>query len=308
VRPTSLLTFLLILNGLISAGTYLIAKWALLELTPLELSFARFVVASLGYLLLLPRQPHRPSRKDLLGLCVLGILMVAIFQLFFLSGLSWSSSGHAALLFALTPVFVAVFARFRLGEPFHPVRMGGIALAFAGVVLVLASRGLVAPALTDRRALWGDLLILVAVLCWTIYIVFGKPYAERMGAVTATGWSTIAGTLLFAPIGLAQTHWQHFRALSWPGWAAILYLGIAASILSYVINYWALVRVDTGRVAIWSNLQPVLTALLSWAIYGERLTPAFLLGGAMVMSGVALTQRASGLAVPSAQPSGSPPT
>jgi len=128
------------------------------------------------------------------------------------------------------------------------------------------------------------------VLCWTSYIVFGKPYAERLGAVAATGWSTLAGTLLFAPLGLRSAHWPHFQALSWSGWAAVVYLGIAASILSYVINYWALARVDASRVAIWSNLQPVLTALLSWAIYGERLTPVFLFGGALVIGGVAVTQ------------------
>lgn len=288
---TSGLTFLLILNGLISAGTYLVAKWALFELTPMELSLARFTVASAGYLALLRRPSGRPSRRDLVGLSILGFATVAVFQWFFLTGLSWSSSGHAALLFALTPVFVAVSARLRLGEPLRPAKVGGIALAFAGVVLVLASRGLVSATLAERKALWGDLLILVAVLCWTSYIVIGKPYAERLGAVSATGWSTLAGTLLFLPIALPQVRWEHYRALSWSGWAAVAYLGIAASILSYVINYWALARVDTSRVAIWSNLQPVLTALLSWAIYGERLTPAFLLGGAMVIGGVVVTQR-----------------
>src|SRR5512145_349775 len=131
---TSGLTFLLILNGLISAGTYLVAKWALFELTPMELSLARFTVASAGYLALLRRQSHRPTRRDLVGLSILGFATVAVFQWFFLTGLAWSSSGHAALLFALTPVFVAVSARLRLGEPLHRAKVGGIALAFAGVV------------------------------------------------------------------------------------------------------------------------------------------------------------------------------
>jgi len=52
-----------------------------------------------------------------------------------------------------------------------------------------------------------------------------------------------------------------------------------------------LAREDASRVAIWSNTQPVLTAILAWAMYGERFTPVFLGGGALVIAGVALTQR-----------------
>ena len=63
------------------------------------------------------------------------------------------------------------------------------------------------------------------------------------------------------------------------------------SVVAYLIYYWALAQAEASRVAIWSNLQPVLTAVLAWAIYGESLTAPFLAGGAMVLAGVVLTER-----------------
>jgi drug/metabolite transporter (DMT)-like permease len=66
---------------------------------------------------------------------------------------------------------------------------------------------------------------------------------------------------------------------------------VIASVISYLLFYWAIARAEASRVAIWSNLQPVLTALLAWLVYGEQLTASFVLGGAMVLAGVVLTQR-----------------
>ena len=77
------------------------------------------------------------------------------------------------------------------------------------------------------------------------------------------------------------------------GWglAGLGYLVAVTSVLAWLIYYWALGRAEASRVAIWSNLQPVLTALLAWAMYGEALTGPFVAGGAMVVAGVVLTER-----------------
>jgi drug/metabolite transporter (DMT)-like permease len=63
------------------------------------------------------------------------------------------------------------------------------------------------------------------------------------------------------------------------------------NVVAWLLYSWALSRAEASRVAVWSNLQPVLTALLAWAMYGERLTAQFAAGGAMVLLGVLLTER-----------------
>jgi drug/metabolite transporter (DMT)-like permease len=280
----------MLLHSAISAGTFLAAKRALAELSPFELALGRFVLAGAVFAAVVVHQRVRVSRRDLFALGVLGFVAVPLNQGLFLAGLARSTPGHAALLYALTPIFVFLIARLRLGERATWAKVFGIALAFAGTLVVLLGRGLLGGE-GAGRALVGDLLLLGAVIAWAVYAVGGKIYAERYGALPATAVALTIGTLVYLPIGVALTELDHFRALSQTGWASLGYLVVLTSVVAYVIYSWALSREDASKVAIWSNLQPVLTALLAWGIYGEQLTAPFVAGGAMVLAGVVLTQR-----------------
>jgi drug/metabolite transporter (DMT)-like permease len=280
----------MLLHTVISAGTYLAAKRLLDELPPWEVALARFTLAGLVFAALLRRSRVRIARRDWLALAALGFVAIPINQGFFLAGLALSTPAHAALLYALTPIFVFLLARLRLGERATALKLLGIGVAFAGVVVVLTARG--AGSLGgSSRMLAGDLLLLLAVIAWAVFAVGGKSYAERYGAIAATSAAVVAGSLLYLPFGLALSDLSRFAAISTTAWASLGYLVVLTSVAAYLLYYWALSRAEATRVAIWSNLQPVLTALLAWAVYGERLTALFVAGGAMVLAGVVLTER-----------------
>jgi drug/metabolite transporter (DMT)-like permease len=282
----------MLLHSAISAGTYLAAKRALAELSPFEVALARFVLAGAVYAALLLARPPRVARRDLAGLAALGFVAIPLNQGLFLGGLSLTTPGHAALLYATTPVFVFLIGAWRGEERATPRKLAGIGVAFAGVAVVLASRGQLSGAGDARAGLAGDVLVLLAVMAWAVYVVFGKAYVGRYGVVTTTGLTVVIGTLLYVPLGLAVSREASFRAVSPVGWASVAYLVILTSVVAYLVYYWSLARAEASRVAIWSNTQPVLTALLAWAIHGDPLTGAFVAGGALVIAGVALTQRA----------------
>jgi drug/metabolite transporter (DMT)-like permease len=280
----------MLLHSVISAGTYLAAKRALGELSPWEVALVRFSLAGLFYAALVARQRVAIPRRDLLGLALLGVVAIPVNQGFFLYGMSLSTPGHGALLYALTPIFVFLLARWRLGERATPLKVAGIATAFAGVVVVLLGRGAIGlPG--AREGLLGDLLILLAVVAWAVFAVGGKVYAERYGVRTMTGVAITIGSLLYLPLGLWLSDLSAFSRLSPAGWGSVAYLILLTSIVAYLIYYWAMKQADASRVAVYSNLQPVFTAVLAWAIYGEPITPTFLVGGAMVLAGVVLTER-----------------
>jgi drug/metabolite transporter (DMT)-like permease len=280
----------MLLHSALSAGTYLAAKRALGELSPFEVALARFTLAGLIYAALLLRRPLRVPRRDLARLAVLGFVAIPVNQGFFLTGLSMTTPGHAALLYALTPVFVFLLALARREERASRLKAAGIATAFAGAAVVLFSRGLLTGS-AGARGLLGDFLVLVGVVAWAVYVVWGKPYAERYGVITTTGLSIVMGSLLYLPVGLALSHVESFRALSTAGWGSLAYLVVLTSVVSYLIYYWALAREDASRVAIWSNTQPVLTALLAWVLYGDPLSPSFAAGTVLVIAGVVMTER-----------------
>jgi drug/metabolite transporter (DMT)-like permease len=143
-------------------------------------------------------------------------------------------------------------------------------------------------------ALLGDVLILGAVAAWVIFTADGKPFIGEHGAVRATAWAMIAGTLWMLPLAPFVLH----PALVWESGAAvkgcILYLALLSSVAAYLLWYWALGRTEASKVAIFSNLQPVATALAAWAVLGERIGWEVAVGGVLVLVGVRLTQARRG--------------
>ncbi len=286
-----MIDLVMLLHSALSAGTYLAAKRALGELSPFELALARFSIAGLVYAGLLLWRPRKVARRDLLAMAVLGFVAIPLNQGLFLFGLSLTTPGHAALLYAMTPIFVFVLALLRREERSSPWKSVGIAVAFAGAAVVLVARGQLSGQAGGSRALVGDLLVLLAVIAWAVYAVWGRPYAMRYGVITTTGVTIVSGSLLYLPFGILLSRAASFQALSPVGWGSVAYLVVLTSVVSYLLYYWALAREDASRVAIWSNTQPVLTALLAWALYGDPLTPSFVAGGLLVILGVAMTQQ-----------------
>lgn len=282
----------LIAQTLISAGTYLAAKQAMLELSPLELVCARFALSGSVFIALLALVPGRllPPRGVRVRVLVLGVVAGPINQGFFFYGLASSSAAHAALLYALTPIGVYLCLLSKREVGFGRNRLFGIVVAFVGVVVLLTGRGLIAA----RGGLSGDLMILIGVAAWVVYTAEGRKLIAQHGAFHATAWTMAAAALISLPFSPLFVDVAHLKAASTVTWAMVLYLGIATSVVAYVLWYFALSRLEASRVAVFSNLQPVATAFAAWLILGEQLTWEIFAGGALVIAGVRIAQRVGG--------------
>lgn len=102
----------------------------------------------------------------------------------------------------------------------------------------------------------------------------------------------IAGWILLFPPFLAAGAWSEYAALSPAGWGALLFLGIGCSGLGYLFWYAALERLEASRVAALLYIEPLVTLAAAMVLLGERLTPATLAGGALLLGGVATVQKA----------------
>jgi drug/metabolite transporter (DMT)-like permease len=294
-RPSAVLLYgALLAHTLISAVNYLFAKRALMEIPALPLGLLRFSGASLLLIVLLrrvkpkgQRLPPPEARRKLLFLAVVG---VPVNQGFFLYGLQLSTAAHAALLYTLTPLFVLLLAQALIGE-FPGWRTGlGTALALGGTVYVLVQRGLD----VSRGPLLGDGLLLMAVVAWSLYTAEGREVVGKLGALPVIAWTIIGGTVLYLPLGLGallvpsyRADIAHASALAWWG---VVYLIVMTSVVAYLLWYWALAWLAAARVAVFTNLQPLATALLAQLLLGERVTLGFYLAAAVVISGVLLAQ------------------
>ena len=244
----------------------------------------RFATATVAFLLLQRLLPGRVrlARGDVGRVLLLGFLVVPVNQGCFLFGLEHTTATHASLLYALTPLVVFLMARRLLGETRSRDKLVGITAAFAGVAVILLERGLE----RELRVAAGDGIILVAVAAWAAYTVLSKPLLERYPPVMVTSWVIVAGSLMFLPAAFLPGAIPPVEKQTLPVWGGILYLAIGTSVIAYPLWLYALRRLEASRVAITANTQPVITGVLSWLIFGERFTPAFFFGAALVLAGV----------------------
>ncbi|MEW5743157.1 MAG: DMT family transporter [Myxococcota bacterium] len=286
--PRGVLVALLVQTA-ISAGTHLAAKQATVVMSPLLLVTLRLVLAAAAFaavLALLPG-PRLPPRRTWAWLMGYGLLAGPVNQGLFMYGLSRSKATHGALLYALTPIGVYLVAVALKREQASRTRLVGIALAFSGVAVLLLGRGL-------REALGplvGDLFILGAVVSWVAWTIQSRPFAVEHGGLRTAAWAILAGGLWMAPVTPFVVTSEALSAIPPLGWACLGYLVFLTSLVAYAAWNYALARTDASRVAVFTNLQPVATALLAWGLLGEALVWEVGVGGALVLLGVRLAQR-----------------
>jgi drug/metabolite transporter (DMT)-like permease len=270
-------------NQVLASATHIFAKGAVTALGALPVALLRFAIASItlgGWQRV--RGVAGIEKRDWPRVALLGFLVVPLNQGFFLFGMVRSTPSHASLLYALTPLVVFLLARVMIRERTPWSALAGILIAFAGVILILTERGL----RNEMAVLRGDLLILVAVFAWALYTVLSKPLLVRYDPMAVTTGAIVSGTLMTLPALLIPGALPPIRSLSLPIWGAILYLAIGTSAIAYPLYMYALRHLDTAKVAVAQNTQPVITSILSWLVFRERFSPAFFLGAGLILAGV----------------------
>ncbi|MHB8873207.1 MAG: DMT family transporter [Myxococcaceae bacterium] len=290
----------ILLQTVISAFTYLAAARAMRELSPATVLVVRVGLSALIFaaILALTPGPKLPPRGALVTVAFFGFLAGPLNQGLFLAGLQRSRPVHAALLYALTPVGVYLVMLASRRERPSWRRLWGIVLAFAGVTVLLTGHGLreaLAPLL-------GDLFILGGVAAWVLYTTEGSRFAAVHGPIRTTAWSMIAAALWSLPaVPFVLEPGKLFTA-SAVALSCVAFLVVFTSVVAYLLWYYALTKLEPSRVAVFANLQPVVTALGAWALFHERLVWEVYVGGALVLAGVRFAQRQAPPAQPPVRP------
>jgi drug/metabolite transporter (DMT)-like permease len=287
--PSDMTVYLIMLfQSLLASGTHLVAKATVTDIDPLTLTFLRTTLA--GTILLafsLLRKGHlRVDREDRNRFLLLSALGVPLNQFLFLTGLHLSKATNAALFYGATPALVMLLSVFLRKEEPSGIRFGGVIIAFAGILIVVFERGLN----FGDDTIVGDALLIAAVVAWTFYTVLGKEMIKKYGHLHTTSVVLVWGMAMYLPIGLFNAVKFDYSGLTGGDLAGIAYLAIATSIVAYLIWYYALGRLAPSKVAVFANIQPILTMVLAWLILGEVLTPRFLVGAAVTLAGVLITE------------------
>lgn len=277
------------------AGNFIVVKGAIGILPPIGFTFLRYCIAAITLLILLRWREGRIRlpRGDVVPVLLLGVIGFGCYQILWPVALQSIPAGDSALLIATTPVMTALLAMAVGADTPNAVKLIGAFISFAGVALVIAAgQGLVLGA-----SLVGDVLTLVAAACWAVYTVFGARILRRHSPLVTTTWAIVAGTVFIAPLGIAQLVSADLSSdVSWfgpPILLAILYSGTLAAGFANVIVFHGVKLLGPTRVTALQFLVPALAVVMAAIFLGEPIRPIQVVGGAVILAGVALLRRGS---------------
>ncbi len=271
------------------------AKFTVLELPAGFIPVARYGLAVLCLLAMTGwsgvRQVWCEDRRRLL---LASALCVPINQTFFLNGTKLAPTSHVAFLYATTPLVVLALAAAVGQERITRERLAGVLVTVLGAAVLAVGDVLTHHRASSAAALRGDLLLVGAVLAWGGYLTVTKPLVMRYGSIPSLTATFLVGWVLALPLAgwSLVGHAHELRTASAAAWWGMLCLGVVGSVIALGCQNQALKRLDASQVATVNNASPLLTVLWGVWLLNETLTPAILVGGAMILGGVIWTIRA----------------
>jgi len=285
-----IITVLLILVSFVWAGSFIVVDITTREIDPIDLGFLRFLVATplMILIVILRKKPLLLPKKELPWLVVLGLTGVTLLYLFQFLGIHFTNAPTASVLINTNVIFIAILSGLFLHETLTRKRVAGIVLSFLGVFVIMFS-DISKQALTfDNLFFIGGILMLLSAFCWALYSFVGKRLLKTYDEFVITTYAFGLGTLFYIPFVVLHLS-PVLLQTSLNGWLAVLYLALTCSIFGYIGWYYALKQIDASKAAVFLNFIPLFTILMSFFL-GTSLTWFFLLGAALIIYGVYITQ------------------
>jgi drug/metabolite transporter (DMT)-like permease len=270
-------------------STFLGIRYAIETMPPLLMAGTRFVIAgAILYAWAAIREGARPTRRQWLNTAIVGALLLTVGN----GAVSWAEqyvpSGLAALVVAITPLWMVIFESLRSGGDRPNKRiLGGIALGFVGLVLLVGPGHILGGASVDPRS---AAVLLAGTLSWAGGSIYSRSVELPRSARLSTAMQMLAAgaLLLIAGTIRGETAAVSIAAMSLTSVLAVAYLIVFGSIIGFTAYSWLLTVSSAARVSTYAYVNPVVALLLGWALADEPLGPRTIVAAGVVLAGVAL--------------------
>jgi len=228
-----------------------------------------------------------PAWQDLLRLAGLAALGISINQLLFVQGLAHAGHMHASVLGLLIPPFTVTIAALLGRERPSPTRLLGLAVAVVGAGILVRPDRL---SLSRETAL-GDAFLVCNTAAYSAYLVLVRGPVTRLGSLTTVAWVMVLGAIEAAPFVAAPLWRVPWLSLERPVVLSLVFVVLGPTVLTYLLNAFALTRVQASVVAIYCALQPLVAAAAGIVLLHATPTTDTALAAAVLVVGVLLATR-----------------
>jgi drug/metabolite transporter (DMT)-like permease len=294
--------YLLLTASMALVGSYVALSKPLLAVFPvMVLALLRFGIAAVVMLPFTgPARGEPPlTRREHLQLFFMSFFGNFLFSVAMLNGIARTTATAAGVILATLPAVVALLSWIFLRERLGPRVLIAIALAVVGIAVLQFARGGPGGAGAPLpAALLGNALMLGAVFCEAIYVIFARRLAAQRSALRVSALINLWGLALIAPWGVAQWHAVDFAAIG-PGlWALLAFYSIAASLVSVWLWMTGMKAVPASEAGVFTVALPISATAVGVLLLGEPFS---------LLHGVALLLAATGVVLIATAPSPSAP-
>jgi drug/metabolite transporter (DMT)-like permease len=279
---------LAVLATLIWSGNFIVARGLINDIQPVSLAFYRWLSATV---IILPfawkyfTNELNLVKENIWYFLLAAVTGVSMFNTFVYIAGHYSTAISMALLGTCTsPVISVILARIFLKEKITLLRIIGMAVCIAGILLLL-SRGSFQNLLSFRFSK-GDWWILTAAFTFAIYNTSVKKKPAAMNPTNFLFVIFLIGTAILLPFYLYELKNSGGFELNLPNLSSILYLGLGASVICFLIWNKAIVRLGSGRTALFGNLIPVFSSIEAVFMLNEKITTIHIISFILVAAGL----------------------
>lgn len=282
--------WLAILATIIWSGNFIVAKAVHKEIPPISLNFYRWLVAAL---IIFPlaykrfRAEWSIVSKSWNYLFWISLTGISLFNTFVYIGAHYTSAINLALIGTTSsPIMSIIFARIFLKEKIGWMKLAGLILCVTGVLFLLSKGDF--HNLLHLKFSEGDLWVLLAAFCFAIYNTMVKKKPAAISPINFLFVIFSFGTLMVFPFFVWETN--HSPAVEWKGSLvlSILYLGLGASVICFLIWNAAIGKLGAGRTALFGNLIPIFSSIEAALLLHEDFTWIHVVSMIIVFTGIIL--------------------
>ncbi|MGM0431931.1 MAG: DMT family transporter [Spirochaetota bacterium] len=276
-------------------ASFPITKSALEVFGPITIVTARLVISSVVLLsvnIAVHGKAGLPVGKHWILFVLIALFQPLGYFLFETFGLQHVSAAVASIMIATIPVFTPVFSRFFISERLTLFNIAGLGLSFVGVVILVAAD----QGSSGNARLIGILLMFGAVFSAVFYTILVKKLPISYSPLTVTAVQNTLGLLLFIPLFFIFEYDSELLSNAAAGVygiepiLSIVFLAIFASSLAFIFLNFGIQVIGPSKANGFTNLIPVITAVVSFLFFGETFTLQKAVGIAVVFLGVLLAQ------------------
>jgi drug/metabolite transporter (DMT)-like permease len=274
-----------LLASAIWGGSFVLAKFAMVELPVPHVVLYRFLFAAVPMLPFLLRSRSQIARKDIPLFLLTGFLMVPVTIFLQFVGLELAGATSTALMVGVGTPLLAVAGVIFEKEVLGRRGWSAAGLSSVGVVLLVGSPG-------EGDNWIGSLLVFASIVISVVWVLTSKRLVQRYPAFFATGWIVVFGTGFLIPISLL---WSGAPRLDLSGtvWVSLVGLGVGCTTFAYAMWNWGVSRIGAASAGSYLNLEPMTGALLGIVILDDPVNIGIITGGGLILTAAMMTSTAA---------------